>query len=127
VKKFIVFTTIRRGFWFLSLYLHPYNLDKGDKPTNIYLNKATIKIKCYNLFRCLQFLYMAPSTKMLPQKPLLHKCRSRWLDCKMECMSMARMGNQWHAVANTLGNIIMHYFMKHPPHGRSLRKKISNP
>jgi len=38
-------------------------------------------------------------------------------------MSMAMMGNQWHAIANILGNTIFHYLMKHPLDGRSLKKK----
>jgi hypothetical protein len=100
------------------------NFGKWDKLGHIYLDKTTIKIKCCNLFRCLQILCLAPSTKMLPQKPLLHKCKVVvWIECTTKCMSMAMMGNQWHVVANTSGNTILHYFMKHPPHERSLRKK----
>jgi hypothetical protein len=56
------------------------NFGKWDKLANIYLDKATIKIKCCNLLRCLQILCLAPSTKMLPQNPLLHKCKSSCLD-----------------------------------------------
>jgi hypothetical protein len=56
------------------------NFGKWDNPINICLDKATIKIKCCNLLRCLQFFYLAASIKMLPQKPLLHKCKSSRLD-----------------------------------------------
>jgi len=40
-------------------------------------------------------------------------------------MSIPRMGNQWHVVANTLGNTILHCFMKPPSHETPISWKIT--
>jgi len=75
MQTFNNFTTQPR----MQISYNTNNLGKWDKPINTRFDKATIKIKCYNLCRCLQFFYLAPSTEMLPQKPLLHKCISSCL------------------------------------------------